>query len=238
VVSTLTAVQMADKISNAGLSVPVGKVAISASNLAVNSTIAAATHTPISEQQEAMQGISGFVADAEAGMLMSMADAASLQLVAEARELAVVGGGLFASAGLYRNAGTVGYALSTTRNLELVAKEIKMLPSSREFLLNRVENTKLMSLVKYLYREGAVVGNGGTADVVRHELSTGDLYSKSGHIQKAIEVRSSIKRLIDSGQLNRQDYATAMQLRQDLHEALNVQGWDKVYPNRQAMRNN
>jgi hypothetical protein len=63
VVSTLAAVQIADKISNVGLSVPAGKVAISASNLVVNSSIAAATHTPVNVQQAAMQAISGMVAD-------------------------------------------------------------------------------------------------------------------------------------------------------------------------------
>jgi hypothetical protein len=63
VVSTLAAVQIADKISNVGLSVPAGKVAIIASNLVVNSTIAAATHTPVNVQQAAMQAISGMVAD-------------------------------------------------------------------------------------------------------------------------------------------------------------------------------
>lgn len=92
-------------------------------------------------------------------------------------------------------------------------------------------------MVKYLYREGAEVGNGGTADVLRHELSTGDLYSKSGHIQKAIEARISLKRLLDSGNLNHRDFNIATSLRQELHEALSEQEWNQIYTNRQAMRN-
>ncbi len=89
---------------------------------------------------------------------------------------------------------------------------------------------------KYYFDKDRIYKHGGTADVLRHELSTGDLYSKNGHIQKAIEAKISLKRLINSGNLNHQDFSIATSLRQELHKALSEQEWDKIYINRQTMR--
>jgi hypothetical protein len=120
--------------------------------------------------------------------------------------------------------------------LHEAALEIKKLPSPRDFMLHNVENPKLRKMINFLYRDRAKVGNGGTADILRKEFLTGELYSPKGHLQKAIEARKSIKRIINSNTLNERELQIAHQMRQELHEAISHESWDKMYPNRLEMR--
>jgi len=52
-----------------------------------------------------------------------------------------------------------------------------------------------------MYRENAETGSGSTADAIRHKIRTGKLLSLSGHVQKGIEIRSVLNKLIESNWL-------------------------------------
>ena len=56
------------------------------------------------------------------------------------------------------------------------------LMTRRAALLGQVTNPKLKGIINELYRIGAKIGNGGTADAVRYEQATGILLSKEGHV--------------------------------------------------------
>lgn len=64
------------------------------------------------------------------------------------------------------------------------------------------------------------MGNGGTADALRHELRTGQLLSPSGHAQRAIEMRNGLMNDLASGRLNETDARIARELLSDLQRAL------------------
>jgi len=67
------------------------------------------------------------------------------------------------------------------------------------------------------------VGNGSTADAIRHELKTGELLSPKGHFQKGIEMRNGLMKDIRSGRLNGADTGIARSLVKDLQNALSGQ---------------
>lgn len=70
------------------------------------------------------------------------------------------------------------------------------------------------------HRQNAKIGNGGTADALRYETSTGVLLSKAGHEQKVIEMRNGLMSDLRSGRLNEMDTRIARQLLKDLQNAL------------------
>lgn len=74
--------------------------------------------------------------------------------------------------------------LSTKGTEGLTSQVPKLLESPRTQLIKAVEHPGLSKLVKFHYRENATVGSGSTADMLQHELKTGELYSPYGHIQK------------------------------------------------------
>jgi filamentous hemagglutinin len=102
-------------------------------------------------------------------------------------------------------------------------------------LLIKIEHPKLSRIVDQLYRPTAKYGSGSTADAVRHKLQTGQLLSKTGHIQKAVESRNALSDLINSGRLNVEDTRIASSIRMDLQNALTEKPWDKVYIGRQKL---
>lgn len=52
-------------------------------------------------------------------------------------------------------------------------------------------------IIDELYREVASVGDGGTADAIRKQLSTGKLVGKKDHIRKGKERLRQIEKIID-----------------------------------------
>ena len=105
-----------------------------------------------------------------------------------------------------------------------VAKGVtKLLTSTRQSLLNSVTDKKLLSRIDKLYRQGAKIGNGGTADAIRYELKTGKLLSPKGHSLKGIEMRNGLMKDIKSGRLNKTDTRIAKGLVRDLQNALSGQ---------------
>lgn len=91
--------------------------------------------------------------------------------------------------------------LATLRNL------------TRESLLNSVTNPKLKSMIENLYRKGAKIGSGSTADVIR---TVGD----AGHIEKGGNRINGLRNLINSGELSGQDLDIAKELMDDLIDAI------------------
>jgi len=100
------------------------------------------------------------------------------------------------------------------------ANDVKLLGTARMNLLNAAKDSKLRNFIKYLYREGAEVGNGSTADAIRFERTTGQLLSAAGHAPKGQEAISGLNRLMLSGKLSCQDAAIAQEMINDLKSAL------------------
>ena len=98
--------------------------------------------------------------------------------------------------------------------------------------MRSVENNKLRNITARMYRENAEVASGSTADAIRHEIRTGELLSPSGHIQKGVEMRSALSKLIDSGRLSQSDQNIARWMRRDIQDALSEE-----HIHTQTMRN-
>ena len=90
----------------------------------------------------------------------------------------------------------------------------------REQLLSQVENSKLKNAINEIYRPGANVGDGGLADAVRHEISTGDLVGGKSHLQKARERVTNLENIIKKQELSNGDLEIANALLNDLKNAL------------------
>jgi hypothetical protein len=78
----------------------------------------------------------------------------------------------------------------------------------------------LLLALSNLYRAGAKIGDGGTADAIRHELQTGKLLSPSGHLTKGKKMVSALSRLIDKDNLNANDIEIARNILTDLNNAI------------------
>ena len=95
------------------------------------------------------------------------------------------------------------------------------LMTRRAALLGQVTNPKLKGIINELYRIGAKIGNGGTADAVRYEQATGILLSKEGHVLKALERRTQLLTLWSNrGQLSPAEKQIVKDLIMELQNAL------------------
>jgi RHS repeat-associated protein len=97
---------------------------------------------------------------------------------------------------------------------------IALLGTARMNLLNAVKSPKLREWIEYLYRKGATIGNGSTADAIRHELATGQLLSPKGHFQKGQEAIRGMEKLLRTGRLDPKDAQIAREIVSDLKNAL------------------
>ena len=98
--------------------------------------------------------------------------------------------------------------------------KVLLLPSPRRHLLDSVKSPTLRKAINELYRPGAKIGDGGTADMIRHERRTGRLYSATGHEAKGQQRRTQLRRILDDGSLDAGDQAIAQRLIDDLDDAL------------------
>jgi filamentous hemagglutinin len=87
-------------------------------------------------------------------------------------------------------------------------------------LLDAVTDVRLANIVRDLFREGAAVGDGGTADAIRYERRTGQLLSLRGHTEKGRNYVVALRRLLAQGDLMLEDSAIAESLLNDLQKAL------------------
>lgn len=70
--------------------------------------------------------------------------------------------------------------------------------SRRERLLKKAKSPKLKNVIDQLYRPGSLIGDGGTASVLKFEFSTGIGLGKNGnfHTKKALDIIKFIDRKI------------------------------------------
>ena len=101
----------------------------------------------------------------------------------------------------------------------IVKPKAKMSTKGKQ-LLNSAINEKLKNVIKELYRPGANIGNGGTADAIRHEIETGELVGKKSHVQKGIERLKNLENILNRVELNENDKKIAQDLYEDLKDAL------------------
>ena len=92
-------------------------------------------------------------------------------------------------------------------------------------LYNAAQNQSLKNQIAELYRPGAKIGDGGTADALRYEIRTGKLVGGKSHYLKAKERARSLAKLANSGALSTSDKKLAQDLIDDLNDAL--KGWKK-----------
>ncbi|MCL5677169.1 MAG: hypothetical protein M1602_04775, partial [Firmicutes bacterium] len=84
-----------------------------------------------------------------------------------------------------------------------------------------VSDSKLQSLMNELYRAGAKVGSGSTADAIRYEMKTGDLLSPSGHLQKGVDYARALENWLQANpNASSPDRAAAQAVLEDLKNAL------------------
>lgn len=95
-----------------------------------------------------------------------------------------------------------------------------LLANARTRLLQSAQSPKLRNIIEALYRPGATVGTGSTADVIRYELETGVLLSPKGHFLKGIERRTALQRLYRDPSLGASDRQIVKELLTDLQNAL------------------
>ena len=86
--------------------------------------------------------------------------------------------------------------------------------------MNSVSDPTLKKAIGEVFRPGSIIGDGGTADIIKFEKETGILLSKSGHIQKGIDMSKYFQKLIDSATLSSADTKVA----QDILNSFKVNG--------------
>ena len=110
------------------------------------------------------------------------------------------------------------YGESSGNISELLENRPELTGTNREKLLSMVQDTKLAAYINEVYRPGASVGDGGTADKLIMEFYEGS----SRHLPKAKERLVGINRIIDSGKLGLNDLGIAEVLRDDLEYAIDL----------------
>ena len=97
--------------------------------------------------------------------------------------------------------------------------------SVREQLLNLASNDKLKNCINEMYRPGATIGDGGLADAIRYELTTGELVGGKSHITKGLERVRNLENIIAKQNLASADLKIATHLLNDLKSALELGGY-------------
>jgi len=97
--------------------------------------------------------------------------------------------------------------------------------SIRDQLLDSVSNDKLKNCINEMYRPGASIGDGGLADAIRYELTTGQLVGGKSHITKGLERVRNLENIIAKQNLSNADLKIATDLLNDLKEVLKLGGY-------------
>ena len=94
--------------------------------------------------------------------------------------------------------------------------------SKRSMLMKKAKNTMLRNAISQLYRPGAVIGDGGTASVIKFEKRTGLGLGKNGgtHEKKGREMIRYIEKKILTQNLSNSDRKLALALVKKLKQAL------------------
>ena len=96
----------------------------------------------------------------------------------------------------------------------------------RERLLEKTSNDDLRSILEYLYRKGASIGNGGPADALKSEVEHSEYVVRAGgeisftHFEKATGGLKNLSKLIKSKVLGPGDQEIAIQQAEQLRGAV------------------
>jgi RHS repeat-associated protein len=140
-----------------------------------------------------------------------------LNAVSEAAYDLLAAYGAASAVGVLATGGSGGLSTAAGSGSTVVGQQVV---SKRDTLLNAASDLRLKNLIGNLYRVGAKIGDGGTADAIRYERQTGELLSPSGHFTKGKEMISALSRLIDKGNLNANDIEIARSILTDLNNAI------------------
>lgn len=110
------------------------------------------------------------------------------------------------------------YGKSSSNVSQFLGDRPELTGTNREKLLSIVQDPALERFVDQVYRPGASVGDGGTADKLIAEFYEGN----SRHLPKAKERLNGINKIIDSGNLGLNDLDLAEALRDDLENAIKL----------------
>jgi RHS repeat-associated protein len=102
---------------------------------------------------------------------------------------------------------------SIAKDEQIATTATKLLGTARVNLLNGIEDQKLYNIVNDLYRPGASVGSGSTADMIR-------IVGDAGHVEKGANYVKALQKLIAGGKLNATDLQKARYILNDLKDAL------------------
>jgi hypothetical protein len=92
--------------------------------------------------------------------------------------------------------------------------------TTREILLDAASNQKLKNAIDRMYRPGATIGDGGLADAIRYQLSTGKLIGGKDHLGKGAERIKNLENIIKNETLSNRDQELAQKLLEDLKRAM------------------
>ena len=107
-------------------------------------------------------------------------------------------------------------------DITMVRETVPGEASKRESLLKAAQTEEARRIIKELYREGAEVGDGGTADAIREELASNEPVGGRSHVQKGKERLKQIEKLLRRNP-DHADRALLEELRDDLKNALKGQ---------------
>lgn len=101
--------------------------------------------------------------------------------------------------------------------------------SKRNTYLSQMTNQKAKNIVDQLYRPGAEIGDGGTADALIYEAKTGNKVGGKKHYDKAIQRVKNIERVLREEKLSDTERNLLKSLLKKLKEA--IEAWDKLIEN-------
>jgi hypothetical protein len=89
----------------------------------------------------------------------------------------------------------------------------------KQVLLNKAKSDDTKKLIGELYRDNATIGDGGTADAVRHEIKDGVKVGGKSHIIKAQQRIKQINNMLKRNP-NHSDKELLIDLKNNLEDAL------------------
>jgi hypothetical protein len=119
--------------------------------------------------------------------------------------------------------GTAGKVASHTDDAADVARILNGpigLPTPRSGLLNGATDGRLRNAIDNLYRPNARIGSGSSMDAVRFEKATGQLLSPTGHVQKLLDRRTQLTKLLSDPTVSANDRLITKRLLIDIQDAL------------------
>ena len=97
--------------------------------------------------------------------------------------------------------------------------ETKPETQARDRLLSQATTEQTKKIIEELFRKGAEVGDGGTADAIRAQARDGTLVGGKDHIRKGQERLRQIEKILNKDP-NHPDKDLLMKLKDDLEDAL------------------